>query len=277
MPTEPQTRRSPAPTGLRSFEDRSPNSHSILPAQPTTLADLVNVLDGEAVTTTAAIAEGTDVEHASVIRLVRTYLDELQQFGGVRFQIDTLATKGGPQQREVGYLNERQAVLLLSLMRNNEIVVRFKTRLVRAFYALAQRAQQAEMPTVPQSLPEALRLAADLAERVDHQVKVIAAQAPDVEFVDRFVRARDSYSLREAAKVVSIPEREFLGQLIADGVLFRMQGDRLMPKAEYQHRGLFRVRAGEAHGKAYAQTRFTARGIEWVAKRYGSGPEAGHG
>ncbi len=125
--------------------------------------------------------------------------------------------------------------------------------------------------TAPRSLPEALRLAASLAEKTEAQAATIEAQQPDVEFVDRFVRARDSYSIREAAKIVDIPEREFIGQLLADGILYRMQGDdRLVPKAEYQKRGLFSVKAGEKHGKAYAQTRVMAGGIEWLAKRYGT-------
>jgi hypothetical protein len=49
--------------------------------------DLVIIENGVPVTTTLAIAEGTQVAHASVIKLVRKYLADLEDFGLVRFQI----------------------------------------------------------------------------------------------------------------------------------------------------------------------------------------------
>ncbi|KOR28343.1 hypothetical protein TI04_11210, partial [Achromatium sp. WMS2] len=42
---------------------------------------------GAAYTTTLIIAEGTGVEHKAVIQLVRTYIDDLQEFGLVTFQM----------------------------------------------------------------------------------------------------------------------------------------------------------------------------------------------
>jgi hypothetical protein len=43
-----------------------------------------------------AIAEGTGGEHASVIKLARTYLVDLEEFGRVRFEIRPFATDGVP-------------------------------------------------------------------------------------------------------------------------------------------------------------------------------------
>lgn len=91
---------------------------------------------GELVTTSLAIADGTENDHASVIRLVRTYLSDIEEFGGVRFEIEPFETNGGQQTREVAILNEQQATLLITYMRNSEIVRTFKKRLVKAFYEL---------------------------------------------------------------------------------------------------------------------------------------------
>lgn len=101
-------------------------------------ASLVIVVNDTPVTSSFAIAEGTDNEHASVIKLVRTYQADLEEFGRVGFQIEPFETAGGTQQREIALLNQEQATLLLTYMRNNEVVRGFKKRLVRAFFDLAK-------------------------------------------------------------------------------------------------------------------------------------------
>ena len=61
--------------------------------------EIVTLSNGEAVTTTLAIAEGTEIDHASVIKLVRTYLADLEEFGRVGFEIAPFETAGGVQQQ----------------------------------------------------------------------------------------------------------------------------------------------------------------------------------
>jgi len=129
--------------------------------------NLVTISNGQAVTNTLVIAANTVNEHKAVIQLVRTYLADLEEFGRVTFEMAPFETAGGTQQREIAILNEQQSTLILTLMRNSEIVVRFKVRLVKEFWELAKR-------PIPQTLPEALRLAADLAEQ-----KALAEQQRD--------------------------------------------------------------------------------------------------
>lgn len=100
--------------------------------------DLVILLDNQAYTTSLAIAKGTGVEHASVIKLIRTYQSDLERFGTLRFEI----AKSGGRPTEYAILNERQATLVLSYMRNSEIVREFKLRLVSKFYEMAEQLQQ---------------------------------------------------------------------------------------------------------------------------------------
>ncbi len=95
--------------------------------------------EGDAYTTSLVIAKGTNIEHASVIKLVRTYLPDLEEFGRVRFEIRPFDTAGGTQQREVATLNEQQATLILTYMRNTAIVRGFKKKLVKAFWTLAHQ------------------------------------------------------------------------------------------------------------------------------------------
>ncbi|WP_176507127.1 MULTISPECIES: Rha family transcriptional regulator [Pseudomonas] len=117
--------------------------------------NLVLIKDGEAVTTTTVIAAGTENEHASVIALVRKYQADFEEFGRVRFEIEPFETSGGVQSREIALLDEPQATLLLTFMRNTEIVRAFKKKLVREFWELVQERSRAKS-SMPENYIEAL-------------------------------------------------------------------------------------------------------------------------
>ncbi|EKT4477446.1 Rha family transcriptional regulator [Pseudomonas putida] len=116
---------------------------------------IVIIKDGAAVASTAAIAAGTENEHASVIALVRKYQADFEEFGRVRFEIEPFETAGGMQSREVALLDEPQATLLLTFMRNTEIVRTFKKKLVREFWELVQERNRARS-SMPENYIEAL-------------------------------------------------------------------------------------------------------------------------
>lgn len=100
---------------------------------PTTLPVILD-LDGELRTTSAAIAVGVGLSHASTIKLVRRYRKQMSELGLVRFEIQPRA-KGshGGGDAEIAFLNEDQAMFLISLMRNTDVVVCFKLQLVKEF------------------------------------------------------------------------------------------------------------------------------------------------
>ncbi|WP_039760494.1 Rha family transcriptional regulator [Bartonella queenslandensis] len=94
---------------------------------------------GIAVTTSLKIAEGVGNNHATVIKLVRQNIEDFEEFGRVGFEISPFGTKGGKQKRVIAILNEPQATLLMTYMRNNDIVRAFKKALVKAFYDLKNK------------------------------------------------------------------------------------------------------------------------------------------
>jgi phage regulator Rha-like protein len=126
------------------------------------MQNIVTVINGQPVTTTQIIANNTEVDHASVIKLVRTYQADLEEFGPIRFEIQLANTpQGGGRPTEYADLNEHQSTLILTYMRNSDIVRKFKKALVMEFFELAKRPAF----DVPTSLAGALRLAADLSEQ----------------------------------------------------------------------------------------------------------------
>jgi len=57
--------------------------------------DLVVLINGEALTNSLALANGTDNDHASILKLVRNYQSDIEEFGGVGFEIQSFETQGG--------------------------------------------------------------------------------------------------------------------------------------------------------------------------------------
>lgn len=133
-----------------------------------------------------------------------------------------------------------------------------------------QELESQQMPQIPQTLSEALRLAADQAEQIERQNLLIEQQRPKVEFVQRYVEAGTTKSLRETAKILRVPERAMIDCLVGDGLLFRQSGN-LLPYQKYHAKGLFDVKTGTTeYGHNYTQTRVTSKGIEYIASRYAS-------
>ena len=89
-------------------------------------------------TDSIAIANGAKIEHRAVIQLIKTHLEDLQDFGRVTFQMLPFETKGGIQQIKMCRLNKDQATFLITLMKNTQPVISFKKELVRQFYQMEQ-------------------------------------------------------------------------------------------------------------------------------------------
>lgn len=67
----------------------------------------------------------------------------------------------------------------------------------------------AATPAVPQTMAQALRLAADQAEQLERQQALIAEQAVDVEALKRLANTDGLLCLRDAAKAVGMPPLKF--------------------------------------------------------------------
>ena len=102
--------------------------------------DLVRVLEGnydkeKIVTDTFIVAENAGISHKSLRdNITNKWKNYLEQFGSLPFEKETLDTAGGKQEQTYYLLNEQQATLLFTFMRNSPKVIEFKINLVKAFY-----------------------------------------------------------------------------------------------------------------------------------------------
>ena len=183
--------------------------------------------DGVPTTTSMRVANGTRNEHASVLRLIRDNLADFEQFGRVGFEIAPFDTNGGVQRREVAILNEDQATLLLTYMRNNEIVRDFKIRLVKAFSELRRALvplQGAEL--LAAAVLESQKMIEARDARI-HQLEVKATEdAPKVTYVDTYVADSDLLSFSTVASTNGVRESWLRDLLIAKDWIYRQDETR---------------------------------------------------
>lgn len=132
--------------------------------------------DGALVVSSTTIAEGAEVEHRAVLQLVRNNLSDFEEFGGVAFEMRPLETAGGTQSRDVAVLNEQQATLLLTYMRNSEPVRRFKKALVKSFYAMAQELAAGVRPKTMEEMT--LEVVGHLTATVEDQKRQLEIAKP---------------------------------------------------------------------------------------------------
>lgn len=95
-------------------------------------------LDSEPFTTSEVIAEFAGVQHHTVTRLIQNHESDFKEFGRVRFEIDAVKESGarGTKYIKRYRLNEEQATLLMTYLKNTEQVRAFKKELVRQFFAM---------------------------------------------------------------------------------------------------------------------------------------------
>ncbi len=98
--------------------------------------ELVEMKDNDIFTTSKIIADGTNNKHNSITAIIQKYEEDFREFGSVRFVDLKSKNPQGGRPEKVYYLNEEQATLLMTYLRNNEVVRKFKKNLVQQFYKM---------------------------------------------------------------------------------------------------------------------------------------------
>ena len=95
------------------------------------------------VTSSEVIATALDKEHKDVLALAKKYKDDLNEFGPSSFETKMVNIGSGAQRdKEIVILNEQQATLLITYMRNSDKVRKFKIALVKAFFEMREQIQE---------------------------------------------------------------------------------------------------------------------------------------
>ena len=170
-------------------------------------------LTGEAVTMTSReIAELSGKEHKNVMADIRKMLEELDKTSA-EFLADLPDSYGRKQPCFILPKDET-----LCLMAGYD---------VKARMAIIKRWQELESKTafqIPQTLPDALRMAADLADQNAKVTAQLAIAAPKAEALDLISAGTDTLTVTEAAKVLGVKRNELIVTLHAIGWVYRQNG-----------------------------------------------------
>ena len=120
----------------------------------------------EPFTTSEVIAECAGVKRDTVQKLIQRHEKDLREFGKVGFEIRPLSGSKTGQTVKSYHLNEQQATLLLTFLRNTPVVIEFKKELVRQFFAMRKelmniKAIKAERKPLRTSMTDAIKALPD--------------------------------------------------------------------------------------------------------------------
>lgn len=214
------------------------------------------------------IAELTGKEHAHVMRDIRSMLELLKKdassFGGI--YLDAYG-------REKPCFN-LDAELTLTLVSGYDIPLRHRvvTRLAELETKPAQHA-------VPQTLPEALRLAADLAEQKAVVDAKLAIAAPKAEALDRISTADGCLGLQAAGKALQQQPNKFVAWLREKKWIYRRAGSAVnlgheeKVRAGYLTHKVTTVERPDGTEKVCEQVMITPKGLTRLAQSFGVQPD----
>lgn len=237
---------------------------------------------GVPTTTSMRVANGTRNEHRAVLQLIRDNLADFEEFGRVAFQMQPFDTPGGQQQRTVAVLNEEHATLLLTYMRNNQVVKDFKKRLVREFSALRRAATEPAVRPLPQTYAAALReLATEVEARELAEARARELAVPASAWSE-LADAKGDYSVSDAAKVlsrnegISTGERRLFQFMCAEGWVYRGRADRWRAYQAQVDNGRLVEKVNRPYLNSQGETilpeptiRITAKGLAELHQRLG--------
>ncbi|ECP6816568.1 phage regulatory protein [Campylobacter jejuni] len=178
--------------------------------------DLVYSLNGGLVTDQNKISTISKVDINSIQRLIRNYKQDLECFGELGFELQKIAKTN----KKIYYLNEQQATLLLTYMKNSESVRNAKKVLVFAFYQMKEKLrsleQEQEKARFKSLSDENLRLnslnhhqkigyKSQLAQQKEHYENKIKALQYDLEHKNElsFKRKLSQKELLELRKILA--------------------------------------------------------------------------
>jgi phage antirepressor YoqD-like protein len=174
--------------------------------------------------------------------------------------VDGIKSANGVVER-VYFLDKRSSLIVVA-----QISPEFTARLVDRWQELEAKQNQPAFK-VPQTLSEALRLAADQQDTIVAQAAQLALAAPSVAYVENFVKCDGLIGIREAAKSLGLQQNAFVQMLVAAKIIFRENGHLQAYAADIEAKRFAVKVTKDLSGKARSQTMLTAKGIRWVANK----------
>ena len=246
--------------------------------------DEIPVLEwqGVRVVTTETLARGYGVDEANIRNNLSRNLDRFEE-RKYYFLLTALKLREfknrvtgsysvGKNARSLTLWTERGAARMSKIVDTNEAWAFFE-KLEDSYF----RQKEQQPVAIPQTLPEALRLAAELAEQKQlleqkaHQLnQQLVAAAPKVDFADR-VSVAKGILIGNFAKVVGLKQNALFAWLRENGILIASGGRKNVPFQQYINAGYFTVKEVVLDDEDGYQIRLTpqltGKGQQWLTRK----------
>ncbi|EFL6422748.1 phage antirepressor KilAC domain-containing protein [Escherichia coli] len=163
-------------------------------------------------------------------------------------------------------------VITMTFKQALRVAARESKAVRRSLIDKLEELQQANSPapSIPQTLPEALRLAAELAEQKMQLEQQLVAAAPKVDFADR-VSAANGILIGNFAKVVGLKQNALFSWLRQNGILMAFGARKNVPRQQYINAGYFTVKEVVLDDEDGYQIRLTpqltGKGQQWLTRK----------
>lgn len=214
------------------------------------------------------IAEITGKQHKNVIRDIRTMIDQL--YSGCsdlsNQEKQGLIIEHCPQTKRVScyHLDRYHSEILVT-----GYDIKRRAAIIKRWMEMEAKTPQFN---VPQTYPEALRLAADLCEQNAQLLVENATMRPKAAYVDRTCAAEGEHSIAAAAKILRTGPTRLRNWLKAHKIIMSNS----LPYQPFIDRGFFRVietLIRVPYGdKLHRQTFVTAKGMHFLQAKLDSQP-----
>ena len=169
------------------------------------------------------VAEAFDRNHRDVLRSIAN-MDCSEDFRARNFAHTPYVHENNGKTYSA-YELTRDGFTFLAMGFTGKEAAAWKEKFIAAFNEMERRLIEGARPfRIPQSLPEALRLAADESERADKAEAALEVAQPKLDAFERLDASEGAVSVREAAKMLNVPERKFTKFLEMQGWAFRQNG-----------------------------------------------------
>lgn len=219
---------------------------------------------GAATMSSLDIAEITGKEHGHVMRDIRAVLSE----AGIGHSIFGSSYFNAQNKEQPCYrLPRRECDLVVS-----GYSVKYRLAIIDRWHQL----ESGQAFTIPQTLPEALRLAADLAEKNEALALEVETMKPKAEFHDAVTASDDLVTMATAAQLIGLPfgGNTLFQRLRNRGVLITGGTRHNLPKQEHVQNGRFTVKESTYTHDKETHVRFTTyvtqKGLEWLRREFQS-------
>ncbi|ABY84329.1 anti-repressor [Lactobacillus phage Lrm1] len=202
--------------------------------------ELVIVHNKQAVTTSLHVAEVFGKDHKHVLETISNLAAEKS---AAKFFAEATYDNRG-KQYPMYYMN-RDGFTLLAMGFTGKKALQFKIQYIQAFNSMETQIRTGY--AIPGSYAEALKLAANQAEKIEQQKQTIAIQAPKALFADAVATSHTSILIGDLAKLirqngVDIGQNRLFAWLRDHGYLIGSGDRRNMPTQRAMDLGLFDIK-----------------------------------